>query len=71
MFFWALSVRLIDLLNLRTIIATGWGSTSTREAAGAGHATGGSPALALVKLHHDGVGDTLQLLLLGFELVLF
>ena len=68
MFFWALSIRLIDLLNLGTIITTGWGTASTREAASTGHATRGSPAL--VELHHDGIGDTLQLLLLGFEFIL-
>lgn len=53
------ALNLVDLLNLWAVIATGRGRTaSAGEAASTGHATR-STALTLVKLHHDGVGDTL------------
>lgn len=47
-------------------------STGTREATGStGHATGHTTlTTSSVELHHDGVGNTLQLLLLGLVLLL-
>jgi hypothetical protein len=58
--------RLVDLLDGRAVIAcTGRGSAGTL----ARHATG-STTLSAVDLHHDGVGNTLELLLLSLVLLL-
>jgi hypothetical protein len=59
--------NLVDLLNGRTlIVGSTRGATSTREATGsttghAGHVTRGTAST--VELHHDGVGNGLELLL--------
>lgn len=58
--------RLVDLLDGGAVIAsTGRGSAGTL----AGHATG-STTLSAVDLHHDGVGNALELLLLSLVLLL-
>jgi hypothetical protein len=72
------SNRLVNLLDGRAVIATlaggATGSASTREAtrtAGTGHATGHtSTTLGAVELHHDGVGNSLELLLVLLVLLL-
>lgn len=56
--------RLVDLLNLGAVIATSWGSTTGTREATAWHTGAGSTTLALVELHHNGAGNSLQLLLL-------
>lgn len=69
---------LVDLLDGRAIITTLAASAtrtaSTGEAAGAassGHATGHTATLTrAVELHHDGVGDSLELLLVLLVLLL-
>lgn len=69
--FLSIGSRLVDLLNLWAIIATGRGrAASTGETASTWHASTRSTTLALVKLHHDRIGDALQLLLLRLEFVL-
>jgi len=59
--------RLVDLLDSRAIIGVATWSTAgstTREAA-AGHASRHATlAASTIELHHDGVGDRLELLLL-------
>lgn len=57
--------RLVDLLDGGAVVAAGAGCAtgSTREAARSTAGATGSAA-STVELHHDGVGDTLQLLLL-------
>ncbi|KUI67228.1 NAD-specific glutamate dehydrogenase [Cytospora mali] len=63
--------NLVDLLDGGAVIATSAGSTAgTREAtrSTAGHAAGS--ATGTVELHHDGVGDSLKLLLLSLVLLL-
>ena len=59
---------LVNLLNGRAAGAAAGGSAH----AATGHATLGHATAAsrLVDLHHDGVHDALELLLLGLELVL-
>ncbi|KAL2282007.1 hypothetical protein FJTKL_11094 [Diaporthe vaccinii] len=68
---WLLINNLVDLLDGGTVVATSAGSTaagSTREAAGSTAGSARSTA-STVELHHDGVGDTLQLLLLVLVLL--
>jgi hypothetical protein len=63
-------MRLVDLLNGWAVVVCGTaGSASRHSATGhtAGHAT---LTTSSVELHHDGVGNTLKLLLLGLVLVL-
>lgn len=65
------ATHLVNLLDGGAVIVAGTraGAASTREAAGtagtAGEATGGTAGstASTVELHHDGVGDTLELLL--------
>ncbi|PKS06781.1 hypothetical protein jhhlp_006855 [Lomentospora prolificans] len=63
-------VHLVDLLNGGAFIVTGTtsGATGTREATGTARTTGhttrhATSATGTVELHHDGVGDTFELLL--------
>lgn len=62
--------NLVDLLDGGAVVATGAGCAtgSTREAARSTTGATGSAA-STVELHHDGVGDTLQLLLLVLVLL--
>ncbi|ROW17094.1 hypothetical protein VPNG_01039 [Cytospora leucostoma] len=59
----------IDLLDGGAVVATGTGGTSAGEATGStlGTARG---ATSTVELHHDGVGNSLKLLLLSLVLLL-
>lgn len=65
--------RLVDLLDGRTVIVA---SSATRGTAGeatstSGHTTGHATlATSTVELHHDGVGNSLKLLLLRLVLIL-
>ena len=63
--------RLVNLLNGRTIVAAGAARSASGHTA-TGHATWHATTLTTssVELHHDGVGNALELLLLALVLVL-
>jgi hypothetical protein len=63
--------RLVDLLNGRAVIAAGAARSASGHAA-AGHTARHTATLTAssVELHHDGVGNALELLLLALVFVL-
>jgi len=63
-------MRLVNLLNGRAVVrGTGSAGCATGHAA-TGHTRHATLTASSVELHHDGVGNTLKLLLLGLVLVL-
>jgi hypothetical protein len=65
------AMRLVNLLNGWAVVVASTAGSATRHAA-TGHTAGHATTLTTssVELHHDGVGNTLKLLLLGLVLVL-
>merc|ERR1719152_553106 len=68
------NVRLIRVVSINLLHSRAGASTgsSTSSEAAAGHAAlrHAAATCGLVHLHHDGIHDSFQLLLLGLELVL-
>jgi hypothetical protein len=65
------AIRLVNLLNGRAVVVAGTAGSASRHTA-TGHTARHAATLTTssVELHHDGVGDTLELLLLRLVLVL-